>query len=123
MKTPHRSLTTVGLFASLALAACGGAGAATTGPGGPAATSAGPGATTGSSPTQQPGNGGGATQAPGNGFPSSPVASPCTVTPSASAMSRRASSPAAIAALPLQIAKPFAQTSTGSAPGASPSIR
>jgi hypothetical protein len=57
MDTKRRSLTILGLATSLVLAACGGAGTATTVPTGPAA----------GSPTQPPGNGGTATQAPGNG--------------------------------------------------------
>ena len=66
MKTTRRSLTTLGLFASLGLAACGGGGA-TTGPGGPTATPVTPAATAAGAATQPPGNGGSATQAPGNG--------------------------------------------------------
>ena len=63
MKTTRRSLASLALLTTFALAACGGTGAATTGPGGPAATTAG-GATQpaggGTTPTQAAGGNGGA---------------------------------------------------------------
>jgi hypothetical protein len=61
MKTTRRSLASLAMLTTFALAACGGSGgAARTGP-------AAPGATSGPVATQPPGNGGTATQAPGGG--------------------------------------------------------